>query len=269
MAFLISFPKLQCKPTHTYRNANKTEFQQYSPIQEAYHRFHSLLLQRIFQRFSKALSSANEKQKRCKMRIAIFTAISEKLLYLHTDNVESILHGVEWPKNPQFLSSSLTLLPWSLKVKCSFKWEHTRFGKSTEGLFLCWPKQVPECNLFQLKQKPFLPQSVLRARLGQGAGALHLGSTPSNTSPQHTATINTLFLSSGSLASLTLQILLQIRNSGMKYIQIYTRNLGGIIYRQFVLLQAPKIHKTSCIHSLDMKRLKHGIFAWNSANNNT
>lgn len=182
MAFLISFPKVQCKPTHTYRNANKTEFQQNSPVQEAYHRFHSLLLQRIFQRFSKALSSAKEKQKRCRMRIAIFTAISEKLLYLHTDNVESILHGVKWPKNPQFLSNSLTLLLWSVRVKFSFKWEHTCFGKSMEGLFLCWPKQVPECNLFQLKQKPFLPQSVLRARLGQGAGALHLRSTPSNTS---------------------------------------------------------------------------------------
>lgn len=86
--------------------------------------------------------------------------------------------------------------------------------------------------------------------------------------PQHTATTNTLLLSSGSLASQTLQILLQIRNSGMKYIQMHTRNIGGIIYRQFVLLQAPKIHKTSCIHSLDMKRLKHGM-AWNSANNNT
>lgn len=45
----------------------------------------------------------------------------------------------------------------------------------------------------------------------------------------------------------------------MEYIQIYTRNPGGIIYRQFVLLQAPNIHKTTCIHSLDMKRLKHGI----------
>lgn len=47
----------------------------------------------------------------------------------------------------------------------------------------------------------------------------------------------------------------------MEYIQIYTRNLGGIIYRQFVLLQAPNIPKTSCIHSFDVKRLKHGIFA--------
>lgn len=138
MVFFISFQycdKLKCKPTQTYRNANKTEYQQNSPIQEAHHRFHLLLLQRIFQRFSKALSSAKEKQKTCRMQIAIFTGISEKLLYLHTDNVESILHGVRWPKKAQFLSRSLTLLPWSLKVKSSFKWEHACFGKSTEGLF--------------------------------------------------------------------------------------------------------------------------------------
>jgi len=40
----------------------------------------------------------------------------------------------------KFLIKSLTFLPLNLKVKASFKWEHTYFGKSTFSLFVCLPK---------------------------------------------------------------------------------------------------------------------------------
>lgn len=135
--------KLKCKPTYTYR------------IQTKLNTSRILLSRKPTTGFThyccKGYNPVLRKNKRCRMRIAIFTGISEKLLYLHTDNVKSILHSVKWQKTLQFLSRSLTLLPRSLKVKYGFEWEHTCFGKSTAGLFVCWPKQVPECNLFQLK----------------------------------------------------------------------------------------------------------------------
>lgn len=143
--------KLKCKPTHTYRNANKTEYQHNSPIQEAYQRFHSLLLQRIKSSSKEKKKKRQKTQKRCRMRIAILTASAKNYFICIQIMWNKFCIASNNKKPPRFLSRSLTLLSRSLKVKSSFEWEHTRFGKSGEGLFVCWPKQVPECNLFQLK----------------------------------------------------------------------------------------------------------------------